>query len=390
VKVGIFGGTFNPPHIGHVLSAMTAANQLALDLLLVVPIGQPPHKTLPPGTPSADVRLFMMLTAFWNVQNTIVSNIEVKSSGPSYTIDTVMSFQQIYPDAQFFLLVGTDMFLTLETWKDADKLLKIVTPAVFSRGYEDRKRISEYSLILSKRYGAETKIVMNDIVEISSSELREMLQNREGARYIADTNYSYIIKNKLYGAKPDWEWLRKRAYSMLSPLRIPHVAGCEEVALRLAERWGVDRNDAQEAAILHDITKRLGLEANLRILEDRGVKIGKLEFAEEKLLHSKSGALLAKDVFGVTDAVADAIMWHTTGRARMSDLEKVIYIADYIEPTRDFPGVETLRELAYNNLDEAMKMGLMLSVSDMKDRGITPDRATFDALGDLNEKGSCT
>jgi len=384
MKIGIFGGTFNPPHIGHVLSAMTASNQLELDLLLVVPSGVPPHKPLPEGTPSADIRLFLTMMAFWNVDRTIVSNIEVKNPLPSYAIDTVAAIEQMFPAAELFLLVGTDMFLTLETWKDYEKLLSTATPAVFFRSPDDRERIKDYTGVIHDRYGVDSRTVINNVVQVSSSELRKMLTKREGVRYITDTNYSYIIKNKLYGAKPNWDWLRGRAYSMLDPERIPHVGGCEEEALKLAERWGARLDDAREAAILHDITKRFGAYENIRILEDRGIIVGDLEHAGEKLLHPKSGAILAKEVFGVSDAVADAIKWHTTGRAGMSLLEKVIYVADYIEPTRDFSGVEAMRELAYENLDAAVKMGLQMTIEDISSRGIAPNHTTIDALDDIN------
>jgi nicotinate-nucleotide adenylyltransferase len=382
MRIGIFGGTFNPPHIGHVLSAMTAANQLDLDILLIVPTGVPPHKPLPAGTPSADIRLFVTIIAFWNVDRTVVSNIEVKNPLPSYTVDTVIKIKQLYPDSELFLLVGTDMFLTLETWKDYERLLSMVTPAVFFRGSEDRERIKSYSNTLKERYSVTSKTVINTAVQISSSKLREMLTKREGVRYIADTNYSYIIKNRLYGAKPNWNWLRERAYSMLNTERIPHVAGCEKEALQLAERWGVPLDDAREAAILHDITKRLGAHENVRILEDRGITVAELGNAGEKLLHPKTGAVLAKDIFGVSDDVANAIRWHTTGRAGMSVLEKVVYIADYIEPTRDLAGIGSLRELAYKDLDGAVKKGLEMTVEDIMSRGITPDRTTIDALNE--------
>ena len=384
MKVGIYGGTFNPPHIGHVLSVMSAASQLDLDVLVIVPAGIPPHKTLPAGTPPADLRHFLTMNAFWNVERTIVSNIEVNNPGPSYTADTVMTLKQIYPDADLFLLIGTDMFLTLEYWKNFEKLIRTVTPAVFSRSTNERKKIKNYAKRLQERHGVVTKTVINKAVQISSSELREMLTKREGVRYINDTNYSYIIKNRLYGAKPDWDWLRARAHSMLVPARIPHVTGCEEEALSLAKRWSVNSDDAREAAILHDITKRLNVYDHLRILEDCNITIGKLEFAEEKLLHAKTGAVLAKNVFGVSDEVADAIMWHTTGRAGMSMLEKVIYLADYIEPNRDFPGVDKLRELAYKNINSAMRFGLEMTIEDIVSRGITPNHTTIDALNDVN------
>ena len=386
MKVGIFGGTFNPPHIGHERAAKAAANQLGLDLLVIVPVGVPPHKPLPNGSPSADIRLFMTHTAFYKERNTIVSNIEVTNLEPSFTVETVSVIKEIYPDADLFLLLGTDMFLTLETWKDFVTLLGIVTLAVFSRGNDDYHRIRDYSSLIHERYGVTTKIIANAVIPVSSSGLRDMLPKRGGLGYINDTNYSYIIKNGLYGAKPDWNWLRERAYSMLSPSRIQHVTATETAALSLARHWGVDLDDAREASILHDITKKFGLESHLRVFEDYGVPVGTLRYAEEKLLHPKTGALLAKAVFGVSDNVADAIKWHTTGRAGMSKLEKVLYLADYIEATRDFPGVEELRRLAFEDMDEAMATGLAMTITDVTARGITPDQATIDALDDIRKR----
>ena len=317
---------------------------------------------------------------FKNTPNTVVMDIEIRDDKPGYTVNTIATIKREYPGAQLFLLVGTDMYLTLDMWKNSETLLNAITPAVFPRSAEDIKKIMAYSLVLKERYGVDTMTIKNCIVDISSSRLREMLPKREGAGYITDTTYSYIIENKIYGAKPDWDWLRMRAYAKLSPQRISHVSGCEEEALRLAKRWGVNADDALEAAILHDITKSSTLEENLSILEENGIIVGKIEHAEEKLLHSKSGAVLAKTLFGVTDEVAGAIMWHTTGRAGMSTLEKVVYLADYIEPERDFPGVADLRKEAYEDIDNAMIMGLEMSIQDITARAITPNSTTSDAL----------
>ena len=383
MRVGIFGGTFNPPHTGHVKAAQEAAHQLELDLMVIVPVGVPPHKTLTSDTPSADVRLFMTHNAFNKMPKTIVSNIEINNQGPSYTVETVSVIKQIYPDADLYLLLGTDMFLSMETWKDFKTLLEMVKLAVFSRNSNDFKKNADHSAHIYKQYGFHTKTVMNSIIPISSSGLRDMLPKRSGVGYIKDTNYAYIIKHRLYGAKPEWNWLRERAYSMLNPARVQHVTACEAAALSLAERWAVDKDDAREAAILHDITKRFGPEGHIRILEDHGEPVGKLRFAEEKLLHAKSGAALAKAVFGVSDNVVEAIKWHTTGKAGMSTLEKVIYLADYIEASRDFPGLENLRRLSYQNLDEAMILGLEMTINDVQARSITPDQATIEALRDL-------
>lgn len=383
MRIGIFGGTFNPPHIGHERSAKSASEQLNLDLLIIIPAGVPPHKPLPEGTPPVDIRLFMSREAFGYLPDTIVSDIETENPKPSYTVATIEQIKRNYPNAVLFLLLGSDMYLTLDDWKDADVLFKNTTPAVFLRNENDREKIKIYSLYLREKHSVQTETVSNMIVPVSSSELREMLPERSGAGYIKDTNYAYIISRRLYNAKPSWEWLRKQSYAMLDPLRVPHVVACEDEAISLAQRWGVNCDDAREAAILHDITKKLSSEEHVKILQDHGVKVGKLQNSEEKLLHSKSGALLAKSMFGVSEAVENAIMWHTTGKAGMSELEKVLYLADYIESTRDFPGVEEMRKLAYESLDKAVIMGLEMTIRDIKSRGITPNKATKDAISDL-------
>jgi len=353
--IGIFGGAFNPPHIGHVQAAVKAVEQNDIDLLLVIPTGIPPHKILPSDSPSPEMRLAMTQNAFHNFDKISVSDLEVYSHDNNYTIDTVSKVQREHPDATLLLLVGTDMYESLYNWKDSETLLETVKPVLLPR----------------------------DVIKISSSELRTMLPLRGGRNFISDLNYAYIIKYRLYGAKPDWNWLRECAHSMLSPLRIPHVDACEAEALRLAERWNVDPDDAREAAILHDITKKLDFSQNMCIIAEHGMIIEKLGFHEEKLLHSITGALLAQSEFGVSDKVADAIKWHTTGRADMTMLEKVIYIADYIEATRDFPGVDALRRVAYDNIDEAMIIGLEMTVSDLKSRGISPNKATYESLNNL-------
>ena len=155
--------------------------------------------------------------------------------------------------------------------------------------------------------------------------------------------YSQIIRYRYYSAQPELSWLREKAYAWLKPKRIAHVAGCESEAVKLAMRWGEDPETAAEAGILHDITKKLNFEEQLILCGKYGIINDNLELGSPKLLHAKTGAALARDLFGVSDRVYNAIRWHTTGKPDMTLLEKIIYLADYIEPTRDFPGVEKLR-----------------------------------------------
>ena len=372
MRIGIYGGTFNPPHIGHVRAAAAAAEQLGLNRLLVIPAGIPPHKELEPGSPTNEERLEMVRLSFADLPCAEITDMELVRDGISFSINTVKELKRSCPGDDLFLIMGSDMYLTLENWRDADNLLSLVTPAVFSRGSAEDEKIGAYERDMNERLSVHTIIIEHKAVEVSSTQLRELLKRREGSEYLVDTAYEYIINKKLYGAKPEFDWLRVQAYTVLKTRRILHVAGCEAEAVRLARHWNADVNEAREAAILHDITKQFEHDDQLQLCRKYDIITDAVEAAEVKLLHAKTGAALARALYGASDAVHEAILWHTTGRADMSLLEKIVYIADYIEPTRVFENVKELRTLAYTDLDAAVARGLKMSVEDMRARGITP------------------
>ncbi|MDR2591135.1 MAG: bis(5'-nucleosyl)-tetraphosphatase (symmetrical) YqeK, partial [Oscillospiraceae bacterium] len=318
--------------------------------------GTPPHKDLPTETPPPYIRFTMTENAFSDVKKAIVSDIEIYNSESSnYTIDTIHKINKDYPNSELFLLVGNDMYDSLDTWKDSKELKKLVTPVLLPR----------------------------EKVKISSTEIRDLLPKRKGNEYISKDNYALIIKHRYYKAKPNFKWLREEAHSMLDTKRIPHVDATEEVAVRLASFWNVNKDDAGEAAILHDITKRLDFEQNMCIITSYGLISSDYSRTEEKIIHAITGAIIAKTKFGVSDDVANAIRRHTTGCRGMTTLDKIIYIADYIEATREMPQIEDLRKLAFENLNKAVVMGLEMSVNDLLSRDIIPNAATYDALDNL-------
>ncbi|MDR0904749.1 MAG: nicotinate (nicotinamide) nucleotide adenylyltransferase [Oscillospiraceae bacterium] len=382
MKIGILGGSFNPPHAGHLDAARSSARQLELDKLIVIPSGTPPHKVLPEGSPTALQRLEMTRLAFRDVPNCEISDIEVRRTGESYTIDTLRELCGVYPDAEFYLVVGTDMFLTLSRWKDANEIFRRATPAVTLRLFHLEAQIAAEAARL-KSLGVAVEIIRNDTIETSSSELREELISRNWTRHLDYLVYSYIIENGLFGAKPNFDWLRLEAYRLLDDKRIRHVAGCEGEAVCLARRWGASLDEAREGAILHDITKRLDAEAQLALCDRYGIALDELSRSTPKILHGHTAAELAAERFNVSDAVKSAIKWHTTGHAGMTLLEKIIYLADYMEPNRDFDGVEKLRALAYRDIDAAMLLGLQMTVDDLTERGLAIDTNTLGAMNSL-------
>ncbi len=379
LKLGVYGGTFNPPHKGHISAAAAAAAGLALDKLYIVPSGIPPHKQLPTGSPTGIQRLEMAERSFRSIGVAEVSDMELVRGGVSYTVQTLRRLAADHPDAELWLIVGTDMFVMLDAWKNVTELLELARVAVFTRRGGERDAIRTAAAGFKDRFGMDAVLVEHDATDISSSQLRRLLPGRGGASFIEDETYAYIIQNRLYGAKPDFNWLRQKAYEMLKPSRIAHVAACEEEAVRLARRWGADVGEAREAAILHDITKRQGMDDQLQLCREYDIMTDAVESVEVKLLHAKTGAALARGLFGASQQVHDAIFWHTTGRPDMTLLEKIIYMADYIESTRRFDGVEELRSLAYSDLDQAIITGLSMSIEDLRSRGIVPHQYTEQA-----------
>lgn len=398
MKIGIYGGTFNPPHLGHMAAAKTAAQVLGLDRLILIPVATPPHKALPEGSATAEQRLDMVRIMADNLNMpgvAQVSDIELRREGKSYTSDTLIAMKALYPDAELWLLMGTDMFLTLQNWHEPEKIMDLAGICAFGRTEQDGEALfAPQRKFLQEKYNARlTTITLPGLVDISSTRLREVLDDGQGQEYLCPAVCGYILMNGLYGTKVnlkhlDLPELRACSWSMVRAKRIPHIMGTEEEAVRLAKRWGVDETLARRAAILHDCTKYLELDEQLALCAKYGVELDELEQRAVKLLHSKTGACIAKHVFGEDEQVYQAIFWHTTGKADMSMLEKVIYLADYIEPTRDFDGVEALRVLAYEDIDKALLMGMEMTIEEMKQRGSPIHRNTRAARDWLSGHGN--
>lgn len=380
MRIAVYGGSFNPPHPAHVRAARLAYAALAPDKLLVIPAADPPHKALAAGSPTPEERFELTKLAFRDFPEAEISDVELRRGGESYTSDTVEELAREYPGAELWLVIGTDMLTSFERWHEFRSILAGAALAVLPRNEGELPEIERCAARFEALYGARVRIIDAAPLPMSSSEMRDMLVARRGADVLDGEVYARIIRLRDYGAKPQLDWLRERAYAYLKPKRIPHVAGCEQEAAKLALRWGEDPGDAAEAGILHDITKKLSMDEQLILAEKYGIVFDKFERENIKLTHAITGAALSKELFGVPERIYSAIRWHTTGRADMTLLEKIIYIADYIEPTRDFEGVERLRQLAYEDIDSAMALGLRMSLEELRQSGIEPHGATVSAL----------
>ena len=391
VKIGIYGGTFNPPHTGHMQAAKQAVQILNLDKLLLIPDRIAPHKEIPAGSPTPEQRLEMLQIAAVDVPRAEVSDIELKREGPSFSYLTVEALREEYPDAELYLLMGTDMFLSFHTWREPERIIRHATLAVFYRGEKGEKEKIIAQRAAMEAMGAKVELVENQVLSISSTQLRRLIAFNCAGEFLPAGVGDFIREKGLYTTGENWknlpmEQLEPIVLKLLNPNRINHVLGCRDTAVELARRWGADENDAARAGILHDITKALDGPLQLTLCREYGTILDEFGYKYPKTLHALTGSLVADRIFGESPAVVDAICHHTTGKADMNLLEKIIYVADYMEPCRNFPGVEHLRELAFSDIDAALKLGLEMTLEHLKNLGDEVSPASREALEFLNKR----
>ena len=199
MNIGILGGTFNPPHNGHVAAAQYAQKQLDLHRLFLIPNNQPPHKQLPHPTASTRQRLEMTrIMAREELPFARVSEIEINRGGPSYTIDTVEQLRESYPYSKFYLIIGTDMLMTIESWMRSEELMEFCSLAVVARSENDRQDIAVQAEYLRDTYEAEVIQIDCPALDISSSMIRDAVNQKELARLVPPAVYAYITEHKLY------------------------------------------------------------------------------------------------------------------------------------------------------------------------------------------------
>lgn len=181
------------------------------------------------------------------------------------------------------------------------------------------------------------------------------------------------------------EMIKNELKHDLSEKRYVHSLGVADEARKLAEKYGEDPERAYIAGLVHDCAKEVPPEDMEGILKTRyGITVDSMSRLTPKILHGVLGACEAQRRFGIYDPeILAAVKYHTTGKGNMSMLEKIIYIADYIEPNRDFDGVEHLRHLAYKNIDEAIIKGIDDTILDLVERGLLLHPDTIHARNDL-------
>lgn len=195
LRVGIYGGAFAPIHIGHVEAAKAFIREMWLDVLFVIPTGTSPHKQMSGGAGDSD-RLEMCKRAFEGVEGVIVSDMEIRRQGKSYTVDTLRELTA--PDRRLFLLCGTDMILTLDKWREPDEIFKLAYPVYIRREADerlDKELIAKVSGYRDK-YGKNVVRIPAPAIEVSSSQVREKIRRGEDISKLVPPAVADYIKEK--------------------------------------------------------------------------------------------------------------------------------------------------------------------------------------------------
>lgn len=375
-KIGIYGGTFDPIHKGHVQAALAFLQESELDALYIMPAAIPPHKEIS-SLVSASNRFRMCELAFEDHaeygKRIFVSDYEINAGGASFTVLTLRHFEKCADEIEF--LCGTDMFLSMDRWYEAAEIFARATIAYVRREcdveldavLEEKKR--EYERL----YGARIKCLQKEPIELASSDVRGALASGKNIKELVPENvYSYIKEKSLYGEHKKMiteemlDVLREKVKGSMSEKRFRHTLGVEREAARLSAIYAPDKMmKMRAAALLHDITKEYCFEKQLKTCEEFGIIIDTLDRLTPKTFHARTAAVLIPDLYPEYDDndIVSAVRYHTTGRADMGICECILYLADYIEDTRTFPDCVKLREHFYRGLadckDEADKYALL-------------------------------
>lgn len=197
-KIGIIGGTFNPIHNGHILLAVYCKEKLNLDKVIFIPTYTPPHKS-DKDLASEVHRLNMCNIAVQNYVDFSVSDIEIKRKGKSYTYETLTSLKKIYPNDTLYFITGADMFLTLDKWKKPEIIFEKAVIAAVPRNSSDSEMLNRHYQNYLKPLGAKACILYKPVLSVSSTFIRENIENYNLIKSLIDRNvYEYIVKNNLY------------------------------------------------------------------------------------------------------------------------------------------------------------------------------------------------
>lgn len=371
-KTVIFGGTFNPPHIGHRQMLEYLEKRSDIERVLIVPNKVPVHKVGFELASSRD-RLNMCKILAEDFPKVSVWDTELTRTTKSYSYYTLLEYKKQFGDDKPWILCGADMLVTLKTWYKYEELIKLCGIfALFRKGENEENYKNAVEELKSD--GALVESLPADIENISSTFIRELFssnKNTEGT--VPEKIEEYIKEHSLYRGNLDMtiEEYKSHIRKRLSDKRYYHSLCVADEAVRLADRYGADKQKAYLAGLLHDVLKDTSSNEQLKFSKQFGIILSDLEISAPSLYHSLIGSEYVRRVLGVEDEeIISAIKYHTTAKADMSLLQKIIYLADYTSLDRDYNGVEDMRQAVNEGLDKAMKVALDYTVQELEEKQV--------------------
>lgn len=361
-RLGIYGGTFSPPHKGHIEAAEAFRREMQLDELLIIPTFLPPHKEAGDGATPTD-RLNMCRIAFSHIQNCHVSDMEICRGGKSYTYITLEELKA--PDTELFFLCGTDMILTFDLWKRYEYIFSLATIC-----YARRECDEQISLKLQEKIGQYRElganiIEINHVVnEISSTDVRNSINSPSVVEYLTPGVSFYIGLHKLYGSDGGViSSLSGRISRLMSERRFTHTLGvvnaAEKIALNVCPSLTAK---ACICAFLHDVTKEMNQN---ELICRYQIKLTEEDAASPEIIHALTAPQYIKEYFPefASEDILSAIKTHTTGSPEMKLLNTILFVADYIEENRKYESSATLRQELYSSFENRSPVECVLSLN---------------------------
>ena len=390
MKIGILGGTFDPIHNAHIEIAENAYKQFGLDKVWIMPTPCPPHKDKTKITSAKD-RENMIRLAIDGIDGLEFCDFELHREEPIYAADTLTALKEKYPDDKFYFIIGSDSLETFASWYKPEVIVDKAQLLVVKRGEKDNNQDFETLVAeLEDKFSIMIPCIVMDEMYESSTNIRTGEQALQQS--VPGNVCQYILEHNLYKGNVNEGWsvskIKGDLLKHLKPQRYHHTIGVADTAKKMAEAFNVNPNKAYLAGILHDCAKYLDDTELLAFCAENDVKITQIERKKPFLLHAVVGEIIAKERYHITDEeVLSAIRWHTTGKAEMSDLEKIIFAADYIEPGRkDIYRLDYLREISTKDLDLLVKCILENMMEYLKSTGEEIEEHTLEAYNYYKEK----
>jgi len=388
------GGTYDPIHNGHLAVAEAARRHFGLGRVIFVPAGLTAHKDNSLITPSVH-RFRMTSHAIGSNKYFDISDMEINRKGASYTADTILELKHMLgKEAKLYFITGADTMTEMFMWKTPEVIFgncNVIT--VYRPGSDDE---TLYSHIADSRdkYGAKIHVLRMPALEISSSGIRKRIEIERPVRYLLpEIVEQYISQHRLYRDDLyDMESAEQAISSVLSGKRWRHTMGVVDEAVRLAEIYGLSRRKAYVAAVMHDYAKEMPASEKLHRCEEWDIPLDDIMRSQVDLAHGFLSAEKAKMEFKIDDQeILKAISFHTTGCEYMSQLDKILIVADCIEPNRAvIPGISAIRDAALTNLNKAVVLAIEMKIAFASSRKqlIHPlsNKALKELKGDLYER----